>query len=279
MCFLVFDIETEVDEELIYNTHCKPNEPLESVMKRFYEDYTKKDGDTPFIPAQYQYPTAIAYIAINRYARLVAHKVLSCEDPRWLTKEHWALLDLAKRSEMNGGLGVDQFVTYNGRGFDFPVMEAQALRWGVSLKDWLVLFPRYNNEDPRARWNNVFHIDLMTLLVPLGRHMPLNYWTRLVGLPGKVGMDGSQVSGLVGTEEGRAKLEDYCMCDVLNTAGLLIAVLRASGDSVQGVFDNNFAELVNAIAEEYPDGNEVQRWAHAYRQAKSRSETDQEPPF
>jgi predicted PolB exonuclease-like 3'-5' exonuclease len=74
------------------------------------------------------------------------------------------------------------------------------------------------------KWNNYIsryhmrHTDLMDLLAmyqPRGS-APLDQLARLMGLPGKLGMDGSAVWGA--WLEGRiAEIRDYCETDVVNT--------------------------------------------------------------
>jgi predicted PolB exonuclease-like 3'-5' exonuclease len=74
------------------------------------------------------------------------------------------------------------------------------------------------------KWNNYIsryhsrHLDLMDLLAmyqPRGS-APLDQLARLMGLPGKLGMDGSAVWGA--WLDGRiAEIRDYCETDVVNT--------------------------------------------------------------
>jgi predicted PolB exonuclease-like 3'-5' exonuclease len=111
-------------------------------------------------------------------------------------------------------------VTWNGRGFDLPVLSMRALRWGVPW-GWY-----YDDRDVRYRYSDSGHVDLMDFLSDFGgsRQMKLDDAARLIGLPGKAasdGFDGSQVAELVakGQNRGnRAKVARYCLQDVLQTA-------------------------------------------------------------
>jgi predicted PolB exonuclease-like 3'-5' exonuclease len=120
--------------------------------------------------------------------------------------------------------GLDRFtpqlVSWNGGGFDLPVLHYRALAHGVSA-------PRYwdqGEEDRDFKWNNYLgryharHVDLMDLLAlyQARNNVPLDQASRLLGLPGKLGMDGSQV--FAAWREGRINdICDYCETDVLNT--------------------------------------------------------------
>jgi len=111
-------------------------------------------------------------------------------------------------------------VTWNGGGFDLPVLHYRALLHGVSA-------PRYwetGNEDASFRYNNYLarfhwrHVDLMDVL---SGYQPravarLDEIATMLGFPGKMGMDGSKVweACLAGDIAG---IRNYCETDVLNT--------------------------------------------------------------
>ena len=111
-------------------------------------------------------------------------------------------------------------VSWNGLGFDLPVLHYRSLLHGVAA-------PRYwetGEEDPGFRWNNYLsrfhqrHTDLMDVLSAYqGRAAaPLEVVATLLGLPGKMGQSGAQVWDryLAGDLAG---IRDYCELDVLNT--------------------------------------------------------------
>ena len=111
-------------------------------------------------------------------------------------------------------------VSWNGSGFDLPVLHYRAMRHGIAA-------PRYwevGDDDPAFRYNNYLnrfhwrHLDLMDVLSGYqnrGR-AGLDAVATLLGFPGKLGMAGDQV-----WEQYRAGniagIRDYCETDVLNT--------------------------------------------------------------
>lgn len=83
-------------------------------------------------------------------------------------------------------------VTYNGRSFDLPVIALRALCHAVPLP-WY-----YREKGVRYRFSEEGHLDLCDWLADHGAAKvgKLGAVARLIGLPGKIGMDGSQVEGL-----------------------------------------------------------------------------------
>jgi hypothetical protein len=108
-------------------------------------------------------------------------------------------------------------VTYNGRAFDLPVLALRCLRHGVPLRFY------FEDREYRYRFSDVGHIDVFDHLSEHGaaRVGSLDAIARLTGLPGKVGVDGSQVEGLYNA--GQIELiRRYCLSDVAQTAFLFL---------------------------------------------------------
>lgn len=123
-------------------------------------------------------------------------------------------------------------VTWNGGGFDLPVLHYRALLHGVSA-------PRYweiGDDDREFRYNNYLnryhyrHLDLMDVLAAYQPRAaaPLHDIAVMLGLPGKLGMDGGQVwdQWLAGDIVG---IRNYCETDVLNTYLVYLRFERLRG--------------------------------------------------
>ena len=111
-------------------------------------------------------------------------------------------------------------VSWNGSGFDLPVLHYRAMIHGIQA-------PRYwdmGDDDRDFKWNNYIsryhmrHLDLMDVLAMYsGRaNAPLDQMAQLCGFPGKLGMDGSKVWDAYKNGEIGA-IRDYCETDVANT--------------------------------------------------------------
>jgi predicted PolB exonuclease-like 3'-5' exonuclease len=120
--------------------------------------------------------------------------------------------------------GIERFnstmVSWNGCGFDLPVIHYRSLLHGIAA-------PRYwdtGDADPSFRYNNYLnrfhwrHIDLMDVLAGYNPRAfaPLDQLAIMLGLPGKMGMSGGKVweafqgGDIMG-------IRNYCETDVLNT--------------------------------------------------------------
>lgn len=113
-----------------------------------------------------------------------------------------------------------QLVSWNGGGFDLPVLHYRALIHGIQA-------PRYwdmGEDDREFKWNNYIsryhtrHLDLMDLmaLYQPRANAPLDQIAQLCGFPGKLGMDGSKVWNAYQNGEIVA-IRNYCETDVANT--------------------------------------------------------------
>jgi predicted PolB exonuclease-like 3'-5' exonuclease len=111
-------------------------------------------------------------------------------------------------------------VSWNGGGFDLPVLQYRALRAGIRAErywetgDSDTAF-RYNNYLSRFHWR---HMDLMDILsgFQARARAPLVEVAALLGLPGKLGFSGAQVWDAWQAGE-IIRIRQYCETDVLNT--------------------------------------------------------------
>jgi predicted PolB exonuclease-like 3'-5' exonuclease len=113
-----------------------------------------------------------------------------------------------------------QLVSWNGSGFDLPVLHYRALVHGIAGgRYWDT-----GEEDREFKFNNYLaryhtrHLDLMDVLASYNNRAwaPLDDIAQLCGLPGKLGMDGSQVGAAFRRGEVEA-IRNYCEADVANT--------------------------------------------------------------
>jgi 3'-5' exonuclease len=137
-----------------------------------------------------------------------------------------------------------QLVSWNGGGFDLPVLHYRGLRHGVVADKYWDM----GDDDREYKYNNYIsryhtrHLDLMDLLAMYQpkNNAPLDAMAKLCGFPGKLGMDGSQVYPAF--LEG--KLEDirrYCETDVMNTYLLYCRYQKMRGGLTEAEYDQEIA--------------------------------------
>jgi predicted PolB exonuclease-like 3'-5' exonuclease len=145
-----------------------------------------------------------------------------------------------------------QLVSWNGGGFDLPVLNYRALINGVTASR----FWEQGEEDRDFKWNNYLsryhtrHLDLMDhLAMYTGRaNAPLDDLAKLCGFPGKMGVDGSQVWALY--QQGRlAEIRDYCETDVVNTYLVYCRYQLMRGQLTRAAFDAEIDLVRRSLAE------------------------------
>lgn len=120
--------------------------------------------------------------------------------------------------------GIDRFspelVSWNGGGFDLPVLHYRALLHGIQSPRYWEMGDndrdfKYNNYLSRFHWR---HIDLMDVLSGFQNRAraPLDAVATMLGFPGKMGMAGDKVWDTY-LNGGIREIRNYCETDVLNT--------------------------------------------------------------
>ncbi len=209
--YLIFDIETVGDGDLIRKVRypdedLTPREAVDRYRRQLLEE-TGKD----VLPLTFVLPVSVAIAKVAADYRLLELIVLDSPEfrPQEIVRRFWQGWQHYQRPTL---------VTFNGRGYDVPVLEVSAFRFGVSIPAWFNVDSRAF-EQSRNRYNHDSHLDLQDLLTNFGSfrmHGGLNLLAHLIDKPGKAGIDGSQVQNLY--NEGHVdRINDYCRCDVLDT--------------------------------------------------------------
>jgi 3'-5' exonuclease len=217
MKYLVFDVETRIDKALLRSVyHPKESITDDEAYQRVRTQLAAERG-SDFIPLSFHVPIAIVVGAVDDNLQLRALEVLGdagCTESQ-LARRFWSQVE-----SLDGVL-----VSFNGRAFDLPVLELQALRHGIEA-------PRYFNERQGQRYRySDRHYDLYDFLTNAGFYRVrggLDLLAKLVGLPGKTSIDGASVQAL--WEEGKIDdIRHYCRQDVIQTYMLLLRVERMRG--------------------------------------------------
>jgi predicted PolB exonuclease-like 3'-5' exonuclease len=206
---LVFDIETVPDTDLgrrLYDLKDLSDEQVGQIM------FTKRRQETgsDFLSHEQHRVVAISVVMRSRDSL----KLWSLGDAASSEK------DLIERFFD----GLDKFtpdlVSWNGAGFDLPVLNYRSLLHGITAARYWETGDsdssfRFSNYLSRFHWR---HLDLMDVLSGFqGRgRASLDDVATLLGFPGKVGMHGSQVWEVY-LAGGLGRIRDYCETDVLNT--------------------------------------------------------------
>ncbi|WP_127477268.1 3'-5' exonuclease [Sulfurivermis fontis] len=153
--------------------------------------------------------------------------------------------------------GIDRFtptlVSWNGSGFDLPVLHYRALLHGIQA-------PRYwetGDEDQSFRWNNYInryhyrHTDVMDVLAgyQARANAPLDEVATMLGFPGKMGMSGDKVWDAFQAGD-LAGIRNYCETDVLNTFLVYLRFELMRGRLTAGEYEAECQRVREYLAKE-----------------------------
>jgi predicted PolB exonuclease-like 3'-5' exonuclease len=218
---LVFDIETVPDVDFGRRVLGLEGLADEQIGKAMFS-LARNERGSDFLPLEQHRIVAISCVLRSREQL----KVWSLGD------EHAPEAELVQRFFDGIERYTPDLVSWNGGGFDLPVLHYRAMRWGVSA-------PRYwetGAEDQSFRFNNYLsryhwrHIDVMDVVsgYQARARASLANVAGLLGLPGKLGFSGAQVwdAWLAGDRTG---IRRYCETDVLNTWLIYLRFERMRG--------------------------------------------------
>ncbi len=235
MNILVFDIETVPDVETGRKLYDLDGLSDEDTAKALYALRREKVGHD-FLPHHLQKIVAISLV-LSHQANI---KVWSLGD------EHSNEKELITRFFTGIDKHIPTLVSWNGSGFDLPVLHYRALLHGVTATTYWESGENQQN----FRWNNYLnrfhyrHLDLMDVLSSYQNKAfaPLDEIASMLGFPGKMGMSGNKVweHFLKGDSKG---IRDYCETDVLNTYCIYLRFELMRGNISQSGYEQSIERL------------------------------------
>ena len=218
---IVFDIETVPDAEatrrLLGKAGLSDGDARDALRDYFLE---KTDGRNDFPRQPFHQVVAVSYVQLVREpgekgTELVVRRVASGggvkSDERELLAGFFSLIE--KRAP--------QLVSFNGRGFDVPVLKYRAMVHSLSCPRWFSEGDKWNNYD--ARYSHQYHLDLLEVLSDYGAsaRCSMHEVAAALAVPGKLETAGEDVRGMYESGEIEA-IRNYCETDVCTTALLFL---------------------------------------------------------
>jgi predicted PolB exonuclease-like 3'-5' exonuclease len=207
---LVFDIETIPDVAGIRRLEDLPATMTDAdVAEHAFAARREKSG-SDFLPHHLQRVAAISCVFRDQHGFRVRSLGTPADGEAALVQSFYRVIEKY----------TPQLVSWNGGGFDLPVLNYRALVNGIAA----ARFWDAGEDDRDFKWNNYLsryhtrHTDLMDVLAmyQARANAPLDALAKLCGFPGKLGMDGAQV--WLAYQEGRIEeIRHYCETDVVNT--------------------------------------------------------------
>ena len=220
--FLVLDTESIPDGRLL-NLVKYPTEnftPAQAIQRAQAEARELSLKGSDFLPVSFHVPLAVCILRVAADFRLQAIRCLDGPQfrPPKIVDEFWRGVAHYKGKAGNRA----KLVTFNGRGFDLPLLELAAFRYGCCASDYFL--------NSRNRYHG--EIDLFDWLTNYGACRlagGLDLLSKILGKPGKMEVSGEQVYALY--LDGKIQeINDYCMFDTLDTYFVFLRTRVLRGD-------------------------------------------------
>ncbi len=212
---LAFDIETIPDAHAIRTLHDFPNDISDADVVEYALQKRRAQNGSDFLPLHLHRVVAISCCLRWSDDKVHVSTIGKIEDDEATVLRKF--YDLLERY-------TPQLVSWNGGGFDLPVLHYRSLIHGISAARYWDMGDGDFGDSRDFKWNNYLsryhmrHCDLMDVLAMYnGRaNAPLDQMAKLCGFPGKMGMDGSKVWDAF--QQGQLQeIRDYCETDAANT--------------------------------------------------------------
>jgi predicted PolB exonuclease-like 3'-5' exonuclease len=229
--FLVVDIETILDQNLVKQVFGLPPEATkEEVRQQLLMKYP-----SGFAPPPYHIPICIALIDVDyETSKVVNATVLDSDDERSLLQQFWRIFRYRRGTPIRSTL-----IHFNGRGFDLPVLFYRSLKHRIPVVTW-----------ERSRYTFESSHDLCDDLSDFGAvsRPSLNVVSKMLGLPGKTDIEGSQVEELYASNE-KPRIRDYCMQDTLGTYYIWLTLRLIRGEINEEAYREAFDSADGTVAD------------------------------
>ena len=231
-------------EQLIFNADKSKILNHKLLSLRAMEIFKEKTG-SEFLPVCFHRVVSISAVMADGFGRFLRVSTLDGENERDKIAKFLTFIE-----DFNPRL-----VSFNGRGFDLPMIMARAMCYDLSAAAYFETNDRDNNkskwENYRSRYDGRFHLDLLDHISDFGavRGLKLDHICASVGLPGKYDVHGDQVLQLYYAGE-QAKIDEYCRSDVLNTYWLFLKYELLRGKITKDDYLNYIAVMGEFLQKE-----------------------------
>ncbi|MDT8375123.1 MAG: 3'-5' exonuclease [Mariprofundaceae bacterium] len=262
---IVFDIETVPDakatRQLLGEPELTDIEARDALSSYFLE---KTNGNNDFPRQPFHQVVAISYAHLicepgEEGIEMVVRRIASGGDKKSSEAE---LLDgffslIEKRAP--------RLVSFNGRGFDIPVLKYRAMAHSLSCPRWFSEGDRWKNYD--ARYDLTYHIDLLEVLSDFGAsaRCSMHEVASAFGIPGKLDTAGDDVRGMFEAGEIEA-IRNYCETDVCTTLLTLLRWQLFSGALPEGAYARAVLGVRNYLEGEATDRPHLGRFLSVWDQ-------------
>lgn len=219
----VFDIETTPDTDLIKEYFNLDSSLDEIEVCEYAFNAQKEKTGSEFLPIYFHKIVCISSVICDDFGHFkkVGNFGKNSNEEKDIIQDFLNYLNKVE----------PRFVSFNGRGFDFPCIMLRAMKFNLNAYGFFNLngVDKNKYENYRARYSEKWHTDLLDSLGNFGiRNLTLDGICKMLNLVGKYDINGADVYKLYINGDFE-KIKEYCQSDVLNTYWLYLkyAILRS----------------------------------------------------
>lgn len=241
----VFDCETIPDIELIKKEFSFGENIDDLSLSLMALDEQEKKSGTSFLPIPFHKIVAISAVIADEFGKFQKVSSIDGKSEEEMIKSFLKFIDRHN----------PKLISFNGRGFDIPMLFVRALKYNLSCPAFFEIENQMLNktkwENYRSRYSEQFHVDLLDIFANYGstRGLKLDTISAMVGAPGKFDISGNMVLELFYKGEIN-RIKEYCESDVLNTYILFLKYEILKGNLLLEDYKANLLEMGDKIPKE-----------------------------
>lgn len=238
---LVFDIETIPDAQGIRKLLDTPSEMSDDDVVNIALHQSRQKNGTDFLPLHLHKICTISCAMRERDAFRIWTLGTADSSEAEIIQHFFQDLDYY----------TPQIISWNGRGFDLPVLNYRGLIHGVDASRYWDM----GEDDKDFKWSNYIsryhlrHLDLMDVMAMYNARakVPLDDLAKLCGFPNKVGMQSHEIWAAYQSNQIDA-IRDVNETKVANTHLMYLRFQLMRGHLTQAAYDHEIALVKETIA-------------------------------
>lgn len=265
----VFDIETVPDVAAVKNLTGSSETDIAKLQEELEQYHLEVTSGKNSFPRQlFHKVVAISFLEAEIHHHEDGTEEYIIKELRSGGKENTSEKELLEGFFKYLEKNFSRLVSFNGRGFDLPVLRYRAMVHGIQAKWLYTSGDKWNNY--LARYDINWHCDLLEALSDFGAssRIKLHEVAAILGFPGKFGVDGAAVSDLYYAGQVKA-IRDYCETDVLNTFLVYLRLMQHRGQITTASYDNTITSILSLIKEEAEHKQHLAEFFNAWDEAAS----------
>ncbi|CZE47038.1 3'-5' exonuclease [Campylobacter geochelonis] len=203
------------------------------------EVFKEKNG-SDFLPVCFHQVVSISAVMADKFGKFLRVNTIEGENEEQIITKFLKFINSHQ----------PRLISFNGRGFDLPMLMVRAMRYNISAPAYFEVENREFNknkwENYRSRYDGRFHLDLLDHISEFRAvsGLKLDNLCCALNLPGKYEVEGSQVLELF-YDKKQDKIDEYCQSDTLNTYWLFLKYELLRGNLTL----EDYASYLDAMSE------------------------------